>query len=275
MRSASGDEAVLRRLTVEPWSRFADTLLRREREALTLLASSDVPAPGLIAVDVDGSASGEPSLLMTRVGGRVDVVRCDPDYLTQMAEALVGIQAITPALWPGEYRSWAFESKLHVPPLSRDDGLYLEAFARLREPAPPYRRTFIHRDYYPANILWEDGSLSGVVDWNEACSGPADLDVAHCSSNLAGLHGVECALASREAYVAAGGELEPDDDASRYWQLMDLVAFLPEPSGAESGATGSTMTDVWRANGRADLTGDLVRRRREDLLRAILAGRHR
>lgn len=122
-------------------------------------------------------------------------------------------------------------------------------------------------------MLWEDGAISGLVDWNEASSGPADLDVAHCSSNLAGLHGVECALAFREAYVAAGGELDPDPGASRYWQLMDLVAFLPEPSGRESGAMGSTLTDVWSAHGRPDLTVELSRSRREDLLRAILCGR--
>lgn len=184
------------------------------------------------------------------------------------------IYAVTPDKtdWPAEYRSWTYESKFQVPPWSSDDGLYIEAFARLREPSPPYRRTFIHRDYYPANVLWHKGRLSGVVDWSEVASGPVDLDVAHNCSNLAGLHGVECALAFRKAYVDAGGALEEDPDASRYWQLADLVSFLPE-GDRESGAAGTAMTDTWTAHGRPDLTQDQARRGREDLLRAVFTGR--
>ena len=152
-------------------------------------------------------------------------------------------------------------------------GLYDEAFARLREPPPAYRRTFLHRDYYPANVLWGDGSVTGLVDWVETSSGPADLDVAHCSSNLAGTHGLATALAFTAAYIAAGGELDPDPDARRYWQLMDLIAFLPDRRGPverESGATAGTMSAVWAANGRPDLTPDLARKRREELLSEIL-----
>ncbi len=274
IRTAAGDEAVLRRMTVEPWRRFAGDLLRREYDVQAMLQATPVPAPAPIAVDPDGSGSGEPSLLMSRLPGRVDIVRNDERYLAGLAALLVRIHRFEPpeGRWPREYQSWAFEEKLRVPPWSRDDDLYREAFARLRETAPAFRRTFLHRDFHPANVLWEYGALTGLVDWVETSTGPADLDVAHCASNLAGLHGVECALAFRQAYVDAGGVLEVDPEASRYWQLMDLLAFLPGSSGRESGATGATMTDVWRANGRPDLTVDDARRRREDLLQLVLRG---
>jgi len=277
VRSVTGGQAVLRRMTVEPWRSFAQGLLRREFEVQAMLQEEPLPTPTPIAVDLDGAESGEPSLLMSRLPGRVDFVRDDDGHLSSLAELLVRLHRFRPPedSWPRDFQSWAFESKMTVPPWSSDDGLYVEAFARLREPPPAYRRTFLHRDFYPANVLWEDGTITGLVDWVETSSGPADLDVAHCSSNLAGLHGVDCALAFAEAYVSTGGLLDLDEDASRYWQLMDLVAFLPEGSGRESGATGATMTDVWRANGRPDLTPDLARRRREDLLRVILTGRTR
>jgi hypothetical protein len=41
----------------------------------------------------------------------------------------------------------------------------------------------------------DDGPrISGVVDWVETSWGPADLDVAHCSTNLVLLHGVPAGI---------------------------------------------------------------------------------
>ena len=99
------------------------------------------------------------------------------------------------------------QAKRSVPPWSRDDGLYREAFARLRGPAPAYDADVPAPRLPPGNVLVDDGRVSGVVDWVETSTGPADLDVAHCASNLAGLHGVEAALAFRRAYVDQGGVL--------------------------------------------------------------------
>jgi Ser/Thr protein kinase RdoA (MazF antagonist) len=44
---------------------------------------------------------------------------------------------------------------------------------------------FLHRDYHPGNLLWNDGSLSGIVDWAFSCRGPRGVDVAHTRWNLA------------------------------------------------------------------------------------------
>jgi len=38
---------------------------------------------------------------------------------------------------------------------------------------PAYRPRFIHRDFHPGNVLWSRGRASGVVDWANACKGPA------------------------------------------------------------------------------------------------------
>jgi aminoglycoside phosphotransferase (APT) family kinase protein len=42
----------------------------------------------------------------------------------------------------------------------------------------------VHRDYHPGNMLWRWGTVSGVVDWQAICTGPAVIDVAHCRVNL-------------------------------------------------------------------------------------------
>jgi aminoglycoside phosphotransferase (APT) family kinase protein len=214
---------------------------------------------------------GDPSLLMTRLPGGIDLCRYDDDFLAALAVTLLAVHRVRPdeGLWPRVYQSWAFDSKRNVPPWSTDDGLYGEAFARLAEPAPAYRPTFLHRDFQPNNVLSQDGEVTGVVDWVETSTGPADLDVAHCASNLATLHGAEVAEAFTGAYVAAGGELAEDRDARVYWRLLDLVGFLPV-GGRESGATEDTIRATWRAHGRDDLTLEQARRQREDLLRLTL-----
>ena len=270
---ADGSRTVLRQLLLDPWRRHSVGLLTREHDVQRLLAGSPVGVPVPLALDADGTATGDPSLLMTRLPGRIDLVRWDAARLGGLAEVLLQIHAVRPepGAWPREYQSWAFEAKRRLPPWSSDDGLYEDAFARLAEPAPPYEPTFLHRDFQPGNVLWRGGRVSGVVDWVETSTGPADLDVAHCASNLATLHGAEAALAFRKAYVAQGGRLAEDRDARTYWQLLDLVAFLPA-GGRESGATEETTVATWAAQGRHDLTPDRARRHREDLLRLVLRG---
>jgi aminoglycoside phosphotransferase (APT) family kinase protein len=268
-----GRRLVLRQLLLEPWRRHGADLLGREARVHGQLAGSTVIAPSTVAVDPDGRHTGDPSLLMTRLQGGIDLCRVDRPFLTALAETLLAIHRFEPADdgWPREYQSWAFDSKRVVPPWSRDDGLYREAFDRLRAGPPAYRRTFLHRDFQPGNVLWQHGRVSGVVDWVETSTGPADLDVAHCASNVATLHGAEAAWVFREEYVGAGGRLAGGADAAAYWQLLDLVGFLPA-GGRESGSTAETMTATWATHGRSDLTPGLARRHREDLLARVIRG---
>lgn len=272
VRVEDGREAVLRQLVDDPWRAHAEALLTRERDVHVLLAGGAVPAPRTLALDVRGDRTdGDPSLLMTRLSGGVDLVAAHPEAL---AGALLAIHAVRPepGEWPRRYESWAFESKRVVPAWSQDAGLYGEAFARLAEPPPSYEETFLHRDFHPGNVLVDHGRVTGVVDWVETSTGPVDLDVAHCATNLAGLHGVGAARTFRRAYVERGGVLDQDPRASAYWQLLDLVAFLPGPSGRESGATADVIERTWRGSGRPDLRVDVARARREALLHHVLEG---
>jgi aminoglycoside phosphotransferase (APT) family kinase protein len=83
-----------------------------------------------------------------------------------------------------------------VVPRGADAGVWAAAIDVIREPAPPSRGRFLHRDFQPGNVLFDvppsgskEARIVGVVDWAAASWGPADLDVAHCATNLALLHG--------------------------------------------------------------------------------------
>jgi thiamine kinase-like enzyme len=88
-----------------------------------------------------------------------------------------------------------------------------------------------HRDYHPTNILWSDERISGVVDWVNACRGPAGVDVAHCRLNLALMYGVHHADDFLRAYAAAvdGYDHDPhwDIDDAMDWSLHDAAHYPP------------------------------------------------
>ena len=134
------------------------------------------------------------------------------------------------------------------------------AIALAAEDRPDTAAGLIHRDFHPGNTLWLGDEVSGLIDWAETSWGPPDLDVAHACSNFAMLHSVDDAVAFRRAYLDAGGRLDPDPGGWRYWQVRDILGFLPDP--------GPVVVALTRQ--RPTLTPEGVRGRLEDLLALTL-----
>ena len=86
-RDSATKRLVLRRFVRTDWVAREPDIAKREAAALRLLDRRNIPAPRLLAVDEDGSASGVPSLLMTRLPGRTVLAPADEDsWLRQMAD---------------------------------------------------------------------------------------------------------------------------------------------------------------------------------------------
>ena len=224
LTTARGDRAVLRLMTNEPWRTHGAELTTREHETQLFLAETDVPAPLSIALDADGTATGEAAHLMTLVAGNVDLDRVDDESLTTLAQVLAAIHDLRPAVRPRTYQSWAWSAKYLVPDWADDRAAWERAFAVLEQDPPPYDGTFLHRDFQPRNVLWTGPAVTGIVDWVETSWGPAWLDVAHFRTNLALQHGVEVADRFGAAYVALTGRVP-----APYFDVMDVVGFLPPP----------------------------------------------
>jgi prepilin-type processing-associated H-X9-DG protein len=220
----AGDPAVLRLVTREPWRTHGQGLTTREHEIQRLLAGTPVPAPRSRALDADGRACGHPAHLMSWLPGRVDADRVDAVSLGRLADLLVDIHEVAPTIAVRSYQSWAWEAKYSVPPWAVDAGVWEAAFDLLRSEPPAYEPCFIHRDFQLRNVLWSDGHVSGVVDWMETSIGPAWLDVAHCSTNIALGHGSSAADRFAAAYVERTGRVPQP-----YFDVMDVVGFLPPP----------------------------------------------
>jgi aminoglycoside phosphotransferase (APT) family kinase protein len=221
---ASGDDTVLRLMTEEPWRRHGAELSRREAETQVLLADGPVPAPRSLALDADGEHADTAAHLMTYLPGHLDHERTDDAFLTALARLLAEIHDVRSVTWPRTFQSWAYEAKWIVPEWSARPEVWQRAFDVLAAGDPDYEPCFLHRDFGPHNVLWDGGHLSGVVDWVETSTGPAWLDVAHCASNLARRHGTEVAARFAAAYVAETGR-----QPAPYWDVLDVVGFLPSP----------------------------------------------
>ncbi|MFJ8307942.1 MULTISPECIES: phosphotransferase family protein [unclassified Streptomyces] len=258
---------VLRSFVKEFYVRHAAGLLTREADILTLLARTGVPAAELIAVDPRGEHCAHPSLLMSLLPGdvRIDTPGAErraPLLARQLLDIhRVGVGASDR---PRDYEAWTSAERVRVPESTRRPELWRRAIDVIRRQPPAYRPVFLHRDFHPGNVLFTGTGpelrISGVVDWVETSWGPADLDVAHCSTNLALLYGVPAGLDFADQYAAAGGQLSPDPLDRLYWRLLDALAFAPD---AEKVAV------PWRELGRTDLTPDLVRDRLEAYLQGL------
>ncbi|SMD25839.1 phosphotransferase family protein [Kibdelosporangium aridum] len=242
----------------------AEDWLNREAGALTQLAGSGVPAPGLVAVDPTAAHCEYPSLLMTHLAGRT--VLDDEGLETRvplLARQLVAIHALRPAERPRDYVAWTTADSV-VTPKGADAAAWAAAIDVIRKPAPPYEGRFLHRDFQPGNVLFDvlsPARITGVVDWAQTSWGPADLDVAHCATNLALLHGPVWGLRFVEAYEDAGGVLAAAASERLYWLVRDGLACSEEVG---------LVAQPWRDAGKTDLTTRAVEQRLDAYVTALM-----
>jgi aminoglycoside phosphotransferase (APT) family kinase protein len=215
---------VIRRYLREDWRTEEPEAPEREAAALQLVRACPVPTPLLIALDAGGESAGVPALLMTRLSGRVAWTPPDLEaFLRALAAALYEIHA-TPVLRGGAVPAYApYEPHLRQPPSwAVRPELWRRAIAIFEGPAPSGAPVFLHRDFHPGNVLWEDGVLRGVVDWVNASVGPPGADLGHCRLNLAGRFGPGAADRCLDLYR----ELSALDEYHPYWDVAAALGGL-------------------------------------------------
>jgi aminoglycoside phosphotransferase (APT) family kinase protein len=231
-RMTGGLTAAVHRLTIEHASGRRDVVVLRQYDEehdgdvqreignLNQVADAGLPAPHLLAVSEEGAeAGGQPTILMTRLPGHVDLTPADPDrWLDQIADLAVRIHNAT--ITAPEYERWIDPQELTVPATATRPHLWRAMASTLTASEPTYKPHFIHRDFQHFNLLWSRGRLTGVVDWGDAASGPPGIDAGHCRLNLAVLFGAEQAERFRTAYEArAGRRVDP------WWDLYAMASY--------------------------------------------------
>ena len=105
---------------------------------------------------------------------------------------------------------------------------------------------FLHMDFWPGNILWVDGRVSAVVDWDAAAYGDPALDVGYFRMDMY-LRGIkEAAAPFLEYYQASSGPVRN----LGYWELACAARPLPDPAAwiPEPGDLGDLLVPIERAH---------------------------
>lgn len=265
---SGGRELVLRSFVDPYYVERAEDSLNREATALSALAGTGIPAPTLVAADPNGAYCEHPSLLMTHRPGRT--VLQDEGVEARvplLARQLVAIHGLRPVERPRTYVALTTADTV-VTPKGAAAAAWGAAIDVIRRPVPSYDGRFLHRDFQPGNVLFDVPSraaanvrITGVVDWAAASWGPADLDVAHCATNLALLHGPVWGLRFAQAYEEAGGVLAARPSERLYWRVRDGLACSEEVA---------SVSRPWREAGRTDLTIQVVEQRLDAYVTALM-----
>ncbi len=261
LQLAQGGPLVLRWADPAVWGAIGRAHVQREALACQLLAESALPVPELVASDPEGATAGGPANLLTWCPGRTRLDRLGPDAVASLAEVAVAVhqQSVSAPARPAAFTSRG-PAHPQVPQWARRPHLWRQAIelSQTVPPGTPYG--LLHRDFHFGNTVWRGDTVSGLVDWAETSWGPPDLDVAHLCSDFAMMHSPGDAATFRAAYQSAGGHLDPNPDAAAFWQVSDILGFLPDPA--------HILPAVKR--GRPDLSPASVRQGLEELLELSL-----
>lgn len=203
-------------------------LAEREAAALRTVSTIDVPTPELIAVDPTGEEVGIPAVLMTWLPGRIVWDPKDsPPWLSSLASILPSIHAAgssSPGV--GDYANYRQRS-YQPPDWATDPSVWEQAVEIFHGPVLETDRCFIHRDFHPGNVLWRGRRVSGVVDWQAACTGPPSIDISHCRANLLRYRPELADEYTRTAEAATGRTFHPWADIATLIGMLDGLRSLP------------------------------------------------
>ena len=220
LRLSDGRRVVLRRYLWPGFLEDEPEAPAREVDALVFAHDHGLPVPEVVAADVTGRTVGDgvPALLMSFLPGRAIAA---PD-LERLAEGAARIHAVGSGPPGHTYFRWYDPASTRPPAGAHRPDLWEAAIERWQGDLPPFTATLVHRDFHPGNVLWSRGRLTGIVDWANACHGPAGCDIAHCRWNLIELSGFDAADRFQAAYERMTGT--PVDP---FWELGSELEHGP------------------------------------------------
>lgn len=212
-------------------------IAKHEFELLHILNRHGIPVAQPIMYDQSCELLPGPYIVVDYIDGYTELQSRDAvDHAEQLAVQLAAIHraAVSRAELPflGDIYE-AVADKLKRKPAKLDDSLsehlIREALAQAWPDLPRDEGAILHGDYWPGNVLWKDGKLAAVIDWEDAAWGDPLSDAGNARLELLWAYGEEAMEAFTRRYRMDMPHLELS--TLPYWDLCAALRPASQLSG--------------------------------------------
>ena len=208
----------------------------REFRTLEHMSNSGIPVPRPLLLDPSGDLLGTPGIVTAFVRGRQVDQPDDPEpWARRLGEVLARIHTVRVddttrriLLDANAEVTWFIRGET-VPGFmsAHPEGPRVwELVKKWYERRNPVPAGLVHVDVWSGNILWDEGRISAVVDWEEAAWGEPEIDLAYLRMDLV-LSGMGAAWETvRGAYERTLGR--PAENLG-LWELVSAARPMFSP----------------------------------------------
>jgi len=195
-----------------------------EFKLLQLLQSVGVAAPRPYHLDQTSEIFSTPYIVMEYIEGETQFAPADgTDFILQLARHLSKIHAVDcshldVSFLPQQEKRCA--EKLRERPINILESVDERQIRDVLESVWPLPQrnpsVLLHGDFWPGNILWKDGQLAAVIDWENAALGDPLADVANMRREILWAFGIDGMRSFTHQYQA---RTAIDSTHLPYWDL--------------------------------------------------------
>lgn len=228
-----------------------------EYRILQAVHAAGIKTPAPLLFDASGEILPEPYMVVEYVEGAPEYAPAHPiAFVEQSAAELAKLHrmAITRDLAFLPRQRDRLARFLQARPAQLDHSLDEGRIRAALEPVwlrllhtPPPHDALLHGDFWPGNLLWKEGELAAIVDWEDAEVGNPLMDFAITRLDTLWIFGEDALHAFTRRYQTLTAF---DFAALPYW---DLLASLRPAGHLGEWAAG------WPDLGRADITEATMR----------------
>lgn len=200
-----------------------------EFKLLQILKSKRLLVPAPYHFDSSGAIFPNPFIVIEFIEGKQkDIPRNVNTAIHELATSLSNIHKIkgsNPELSFLPKQEEIYAEKLEKRPAIIDESLNEGRIREMLEsvwPFPKVNKTvLLHGDYWPGNILWKDGQLIAILDWEDAALGDPLADFANSRLEILWAYGMAAMNDFTNQYKSMCAAIE-----FKYLPYWDLFAAL-------------------------------------------------